>query len=272
MGRRLLPLILIVSFLFLNATALADVEATKKPFADDFSSEVASSWFELLYDIVKAERTSPPVASRVYGIAGVALYEGIVSGSQANRSLVGQLNGLSSVPEANQKKKYHWPTVANTVLAYTIRGLFPTLSLASSTAINNREQSFASQFRSETSNAVYERSFSYGLNVASAILFWAASDGFIQNNNCPYVPVLVAGAWEPTPPAFSPNPLQPCWGLIRPMVLTSGRGCPPRGAPTFSTDTLSDFYKAGLEVYNVGKGLTTEQKTIADYWADGAAA
>ena len=62
--------------------------------ADSFSSEVASSWFELLYDVVKAERSAPPQASRIYGISAVALYESIVEGAETNRSLVGQLNGL----------------------------------------------------------------------------------------------------------------------------------------------------------------------------------
>ena|SRR2546427_4923 len=111
MWRRTPPLVLIASLLFVNTAVLADVEITKKPAADDFSSEVASAWFELLYDVVKAERTTPPVASRIYGIAAVALYEGIVPGAQANRSLVGQLNGLISLPGPKQTKKYHWPTV-----------------------------------------------------------------------------------------------------------------------------------------------------------------
>src|SRR5262249_35833609 len=81
--------------------------------------------------------------------------------------------------------------------------------------------------------------------------------------------VRVLGAWEPTPPLFNPNPLQPCWGMLRPMVLTSGEECPPPGHPAFSTDPASDFYAAGREVYHVGLDLTDEQKTIADYWADG---
>ena len=56
------------------------------------------------------------------------------------------------------------------------------------------------------------------------------------------------------------------------MVLTSGSECPPVSHPEFSTNNGSDFYAAALEVYNVGVGLTTEQKTIADYWADGPGA
>ena len=38
--------------------------------------------------------------------------------------------------------------------------------------------------------------------------------------------------------------------------------------PTVSSDTSSVFYKNTFEVYNIGKNLTEEQKTIARYWDD----
>ncbi|MEK6284247.1 MAG: vanadium-dependent haloperoxidase [Acidobacteriota bacterium] len=272
MLRRILPLTLIVSLLFVNTGAFAQVESTKKISADDYPSEVASAWFELLYDVVKAERTTPPAASRVYGITAVALYESIVTGTEANRSLVGQLNSLMFVPQPTKINKHHWPTVANAVLANTIRGLYSTISQATLEAINNLEQSFASRYRSEVGKPKYKRSLSHGQAVAAAILQWAATDGFSVYNNCHYSARPVPGAWEPTPPLLSPNPLQPCWGFIRPMVLTSGAECPAHGHPAFSTNTASEFYAAALEVYTVGLGLTTEQKTIADYWSDGASA
>ena len=56
-------------------------------------------WFDQLYQIVKTEGTAPPPASRIYGVTAVALYEAVVPGSDRNRSLVGQLNGLTGVPE-----------------------------------------------------------------------------------------------------------------------------------------------------------------------------
>jgi hypothetical protein len=260
-----------VAVLLMNSWTWADLLESKKA-VDDFSSVVASSWFELLYDVVKTERTPPPQASRIYGITAVALYESIVAGTEQSRSLVGQLNGLTVVPQPKKNRKHHWPSVANTVLANTIRGLYSTISPASSNLINNLEQSFASQFQAEVPEGQYERSVSLGEAVASAILGWAATDGLSTKNNCPYVPADVPGAWQPTPPVFNPNPLQPCWGELRPMVLTSGEQCPPVGHPTFSAKTTSHFYAEALEVYNVGLNLTTEQKTIADYWSDGAGA
>jgi hypothetical protein len=259
---------LIAALLHMNSLVWADLNPSSKS-ADKFPSDVPSTWFEELYDVVKAEKTNPPPASRIYGITAVALYESIVAGTEENRSLVHQLNDLRSLPQPKKKNKYHWPTVANSVLANTIRGLYPTVSQASLDAINNLEQSFASQYQAEVPRQEYERSLAHGQAVAAKILDWAATDGSSIYDDCPYVPTEGPGAWEPTPPLFNSNSLQPCWGMIRPMVLTSGEECPPPGHPPFSTDTDSDFYAAGLEVYKVGPRLNHEQKTIADYWYDG---
>jgi PAP2 superfamily protein len=117
-----------------------------------------------------------------------------------------------------------------------------------------------------------EQSQAYGREVARAILDWARGDGIETFAGAPYVPAAVAGAWEPTPPQFSANPLEPGWGELRPMVLSSGGELPPPGHPAFSADQGSEFYAAAREVFEVGTSLTAEQKLIADYWADGAGA
>jgi hypothetical protein len=127
MPRRTLPLSLTAALLLVNFSAWADLDQSKKS-ADQFPSDVASTWFEELYNVVKAEQTTPPAASRIYGITAIALYESIVAGTEKNRSLVGQLNGLTALPQPKQNKKYHWPTVANAVLASTIRSLYETIS------------------------------------------------------------------------------------------------------------------------------------------------
>src|SRR6266581_3914108 len=271
MARRMVRIALTVALLVPVTTARAGQDQSKKP-SNAYPSDVASAWFDTLYDVVKTEKTAPPPASRIYGIASVALYESIVGGSIGNRSLVGQLNELGPLPAARSGKKYHWPTVANSALATVIRGLYSTASQASMDLIDAREHELASRFQEAVPDPDYAQSAALGRDVAGAVLGWAATDGFSTNNNCPYVPAPVPGAWVPTPPAFNPNPLQPCWGEIRPMVLTSGTECAASGNPPFSTDSSSEFYAAALEVYNTGVNLTSEQRTIADYWADGAGA
>jgi membrane-associated phospholipid phosphatase len=236
--------------------------------ADRQRSEVASAWFDELYQIVRAEATAPPPASRIYGVVSVALYEAVVQGSDRNRSLVGQLNALTGVPEPLPRREYHWPAVANAAVAQAIRGIFPTLKPASLAAIGALENRFYEQFAARIGQRPLARSVEHGKAVADAILEWAEGDGFAAFNACPYVPAAVAGAWKPTPPAFAPSPAQPCWGQLRPMVIVDGTACPPLGHPEFSTDSASEFAAAARQVRDVGLSLTEEQKTIATFWAD----
>jgi PAP2 superfamily len=266
MCRRLVAFTLMIALMFVTPSAWAD---TPPRPADDELSDMATVWFDTLYDVVKSEAAGFPVAARIYGVSAVALYEAIVPGTLAHRSLVGQLDRLASVPQPVEDRTYHWPTVANAALARTIRGIFPSLTPESLEAINALEQRFAVQFQAEVEEKAYQRSVVQGQKVADAILAWAATDGFARVNNCPYVPERVPGAWEPTPPAFTPDPEQPCWGQLRPMVLDSGTECAPPGHPEFSTDPDSAFYAAALEVYHTGRTLTAEQRTIAQYWNDG---
>jgi hypothetical protein len=261
---------LTVGLLLLASSAQAGLDQSKKP-ADAFPSDVASVWFDALYDVVRSEGTSPPAAARIYGVAAVALYEAVAPGTRNGRSLAGQLKELSTVPQPNPTKKHHWPTVASTALAQTIRGIFPAaLKPASLEVVAAVEAAFDGQFSASVPGPDYERSVAQGQAVAGTILDWAATDGFAESNNCRYIPVVVLGAWVPTPPAFAPSPLQPCWGQIRPMVLTSGEECTPSVPPRFSVARGSPFFAAAQKVYDTFQRLTPEQTTIAGYWADGA--
>jgi hypothetical protein len=126
MGTGAVRLALAVGLLFVASEAHAERDEGQEP-ADDFHSDVASQWFDTLYDVIKSEATAPPAASRIYGVAAIALDEAVAPGARHARSLEGQLNDLSSVPQPERNKKHHWPTVANAALARTIRGMFPSL-------------------------------------------------------------------------------------------------------------------------------------------------
>jgi membrane-associated phospholipid phosphatase len=234
---------------------------------DDLPSEVASVWFDQLYDLVKAEQITPPPASRIYGLAAVTLYEAVVPGSRAHRSLAGQLNALTAVPQPARHRRYHWPTVANSALAAAIRALLPAASPAAREAIDALEQAFAAAFQASVPAWIYTRSVAQGQAVAAAVVAWATTDGFAALNNCPYTPPVGPGLWEPTPPAFAPA-LQPCWGQLRPLVLASGEECAPPPPPAYADDPASEFFARALEVYTTNVHLTEEQRTIALYWAD----
>jgi hypothetical protein len=234
---------------------------------DDVPSEVASVWFDQLYDLVRTEQITAPPASRIYSLAAITLYEAIVPGSREHRSLVGQLHALASVPQPTSHQPYHWPTVANTALAAAIRALVPEASPASLEAIHALEQAFAAGFQSNVPASVYARSVAQGQAVTEAVLAWAMTDGFATLHDCPYSPPVGPGLWEPTPPAFAP-PLEPCWGQLRPLVLASSEECAPPPPPAYSEDPASEFFARALEVYTTNVHLTEEQRTVAHFWAD----
>lgn len=235
----------------------------------DFSAEVATDWFRLSYDLVQAESYSPPVASRAFGYAGVALYESVVWGMPAYQTLAGQVNDLESLPRATDHP-YHWPTVANAALATVFEGMFEGAEQSTLDEITSLESRFNTQFAAELNDeAVFNRSLSYGQSIGLAILEWSRRDGYTLMHNCDaYTPTGLDGHWEPTPPAFA-SALEPCWGQMRPFaLLASDTYCDPGPPPAYSEDPSSQFMIEATEVYDAVNHLTPEQQTIAEFWAD----
>jgi hypothetical protein len=106
MPTRLVAFTLLIALMVVVPSAWAD---TPPQPADDEPSDVATVWFDTLYDVVKSEAAGFPEAARIYGVSAVALYEAIVPGTLAHRSLVGQLDRLASVPQPMEDRTYHWP-------------------------------------------------------------------------------------------------------------------------------------------------------------------
>jgi hypothetical protein len=61
---------------------------------------------------------------------------------------------------------------------------------------------------------------------------------------------------------------EPYWGSNRPFALQKWDECPAPPPPLYAPTPGTPLYEEAKHVYEVGKGLTPEQKTIALYWAD----
>ncbi|MCI0589322.1 MAG: vanadium-dependent haloperoxidase [Planctomycetes bacterium] len=237
--------------------------------ARKYKADAAVEWFDFLYDVTKVEGNSPVVAARNFAIAGVALYEAVVPGIPDHISLVGQLNELASVPQPELGKKYNWEIVAHAALGRVVEARFASASNGSKLAIRTMQAQLGARVARKVKDIVVADSTAHGIAVADAVLAWAATDGIATYNNCAYTPPAGPGLWVPTPPAFNPNPLQPCWGQLRPFVLASGGDCAPPPATAFSTDSASPFYAEANEVYTTVNNLTSPQQEIALFWNDG---
>jgi hypothetical protein len=60
--------------------------------------------------------------------------------------------------------------------------------------------------------------------------------------------------------------VEPHWNKIRPFAIDSARQFTPAPPTAFSIDRKSQFFKEADEVYQMGKGLTDEQRQIASFW------
>lgn len=235
-----------------------------------FDAEVPAAWFDQLQTLVR--RTggfSPPVASRAFGYAGIALYEAVAPGMDGYRSLAGMLTGLRSLPKA-RGAAHHWGAAANAALATAARRLWPTAPPSEQAAVAALEHSFAQRFEREAPRGVAARSVRWGRDIADAVLDWASSDGgdrgFERNFPGDYQPPQGPGLWVPTPPGFQPA-LQPYWGSNRPLLETDDP-CEAGSPAPFSTEPGTRCHAEAVEVAETVDALTAAQREIALFWAD----
>ena len=211
----------------------------------------------IVYDIL-----NPPQAARVYAYSSVAAYEAARPGYPAQRSLAGQVNGLTPPPEPQPGVEYSYPVAA--IHAFLTVGRAMTFS-------RDRMDSLRTAFEQRLRQTgipvpVFERSIAYGDTVAKHILAWASQDHYLETRGYPkYTVTTQAGRWRPTPPAYM-DAIEPHWTAIRPFVLDSSSQFRPKPPLRFDMKAGSPFYRQVSEVYETGKTLTEEQRAIAAFW------
>ncbi len=238
--------------------------------ANQYSNDVATKWASLQLKITKTTAGfTPPVAARAYGYAGVTMYEAVVPGIDTRKSLVGQLQGLVSLPQVESGKTYNWALSANAAQAAILRSLYPTTNDANKATIDSLETILQSEFK-ETDATVNQQSANFGKSIANALFEWSKTDGgdagYTRNFPASYVVPTGAGLWQPTENGQK-IPMQPYWGKVRTFVKANDNMPVPHPLP-YSTDVKSAFFGQYFDVYNKSQNLTQTEKEIAVWWAD----
>ncbi|AUD05237.1 vanadium-dependent haloperoxidase [Spirosoma pollinicola] len=238
--------------------------------ADQYTGDVATQWAVLQLKLTKTTAGfTPPVASRAYGYACIAMYEAIVFGLVTHKSLVGQLQGLTALPLVESGKTYNWALSANAAEAAILRNLYPTTSAGNKATIDSLEAALLTTFK-ETDETVNQRSVDFGKKIADALFEWSKTDGgdagYSRNFPASYIVPTGAGLWQPTENGQK-IPMQPYWGKNRTFVKANDALLMPKPLP-YSTDTKSATFGQYLDVYTKSKNLTQTEKEIAVWWAD----
>ena len=235
-----------------------------------YSSEVAQKWQDLQLKILRLPASNPYSLNgiRYYAYCGIALYESVVPGMPAYKTLHGQLTDMPEMPATEHGKTYHWPTCANAALAYMNKHFYTAAntSTADIASMDSLENALNTEYQSKINNAsVFQRSKDFGTAVAERIFNWSVTDGSL-NQNPPYE-MAELPLWQPTPPN-PPAVVAPYWGNNRPFVQgsTTGTSSPP--PPPYSTDPNSEYYALVKDVYDVSQNLTAADSATAFYFRD----
>ena len=258
-------------------SALFFVSCQKDPVAPppqtaDYAATVATKWFEQFRALTRVcPGFTPPVAARAFGYAGVALYESVVPGMPLHHSMEGRLSQLATLPEADPRQTYHWPSVANAAMAEIAQLFYANMPQAAYSQVIDLEIATRLEIEQGIDGETLLRSREFGKAIADAVYEWSKTDGghqgYLTNFPQSYTEPTGPGFWKPTPPAFQ-RALQPYWGGNRAFVPGAIVGTQPPPPPTYATETNSVFYQQALEVYQADQDLTPEQERIAKFWSD----
>ena len=258
-----------------TASFLAGVTSSPAGAARPVSPEsVILAWYKLILELVRHTPTyTPPVASRSFAYVGVAIFEALASGSASSKTLAGQLNSLKPLAPREAAQVYDEALVLNAVLENAVRNFFGNTGPTGQHVMERFSARRRDEVRSGIADDIVVRSEAYGQAVMAHILEWSANDGGaqIENMGFPYEFTLTKGPghWVPTSTIGQQQmPLLPDWGKNRSFAMPSGTSCPLPPPPAYSEDPASEFYAQALEVYEMRKTLSPEQKTIARFWSD----
>ncbi len=104
-------------------------------------ADVPAKWYALA---IQLSRTTPnqspgPIISRTFGYMGLALYESVVPGIPADKSIQSQLNEMPALPQVVCGEKYFYPSCANAALANMVHHMFGNTSPSQNFTIDSLE-------------------------------------------------------------------------------------------------------------------------------------
>ncbi len=227
------------------------------------------TYSNLVYELnsIVVENNFPPmIASRNYVYANIAAYEVMAAGNPSEyNSLAGQIAGLKPLS-----------TPTDTIgVNYQLASLIAFIKLGQAVTFpeGSMEEIKAALLKTAKEkgmpNSVEKASLFFADSIANQILKWSKGDNYAATRGSEKFTVLdVAGRWIPTPPAYA-QAVEPNWCKIRPMVMDSASQFMPPRPPLFDIKNKnSTYFKALMEVKNMGDSLSEEQVHIAEFWDD----
>lgn len=240
------------------------VSCNQKQSFDPDNVEILHQNEEKLTETIIYDIFSPPVASRIYAYTSLAQYEAVRFIDSSSVSFAANLKGFPALPQPESGKRYNYILAASKAfctVAYNVK-------IFADTVLRVYEDSLYAGYRATLPQDVYDRSIAFGDTIGKLILSRAKKDMYKETRGmAKNLGSKDDGKWQPTPPDYLDG-AEPWWSMIKPFTLDTSSQFRPMPPLAFSKDSTSPFYKMVFDVYQKGKTLTEEEKTIARYWDD----
>ena len=247
----------IVIYIFLVLT----IYNCKNPIVKEaLDAEIIHLANQKLLEISMEDIYSPPVATRVFAYPNIAAYE--IYAHKYNYSAINKIapNTIQNISSDS------------TQIDYSIASLMGYIHICKKVVFSEYlVDSFYTECRRKMSKAgissdIIQSSENHGLMVAKQMSSWIDKDNYdiVKSDNF-YTVKNSDSSWVLTPPSFD-SALEPNWKNLRYLTIKNKTDFYPRRRPQFSSDKNSEFYQYAIEVYNISKQISEEQKNIALHW------
>ena len=228
----------------------------------EFTSNDIGHIVTRMTDIMVRDITNPPLAARFFSYSCLAGYEVIAQNDKKFKSMNGRLNDYPSMKKPDSIKPYSYQLSALLAMIETAKKMQPSGKL-----LNDYEQKFIDSCRNVGfDDELINNSKKYAEIISKQILNYAKTDEYNKTTNLPkYTPLNKEGSWYPTPPGYIAA-VEPYFNTVRSFTLDSAQQFKPSAPVDFNSKKGSLFYNLTESVYNKGKTLTEEHRTIASFW------
>jgi hypothetical protein len=215
-------------------------------------ADVVTAWNAAALNAIRANRTTPPQASRALAILHVSMYDAI--------------NGIVRTHE-----RYFVSSVvpaSASVVAAASAAAHAALTALFASEVTSFDAVHSGILDGIADGPQKRKGIEWGEDVGRQILAARANDN--ADATVPLPSGAGPGVWQPTPPAFAQY-LLPQWGFVTPFAIPTSSFFRPPGPPALdSARWAADCTEVKSLGAAAGSLRTPEQSLIALFWADGA--
>lgn len=213
-----------------------------------------------LTEVMVTDVASPPVAARIYAYAALSAYLMMESeGANFDQPKIPVI--IQSTPEITGIKSPEFAAIYAMLLVG--EKLMPSGYLLQEKQENWIDQAIKLKLLKK---GEVDSHLEKAQQIANEVLNIAGKDGYKELTALNrYTPKEGPGNWYPTPPAYIAA-VEPEWRTIKPFFVDDLDQFAPNPMANFDLEAGSSFHNQLMEVYEVGKSLSEEQKLIANFW------